>query len=323
MKRLLRFTLDLFQFEPGAAVGTPTNPAEKPDLQKKTAIGQGSIELVAIKNIAKPESLPNPSAAPKPRQAPPPATPRHPSAAREALLDGKLVCYEIKRRKRRTIGFSVGAEGLAVSAPKWVPLHEIDRAVQCKSGWILKKLHESRERSARHDAARIEWKNGAVFPFLGQPLMLRVDPLCTHTALRCAASEAAGVSPAMLHLALPAGAAPAQIRDAARRWLQLQAMEIFTGRLDHFMVQLGVRWRKLSLSSAATRWGSASAGGAIRLNWKLLHFSLPVIDYVVVHELSHLRVMDHSPRFWATVAAVIPDYTALRRQLKVETVACW
>ena len=89
------------------------------------------------------------------------------------------------------------------------------------------------------------------------------------------------------------------------------------------MPQLDVQWRKLSLSSAATRWGSASVSGAIRLNWKLLHFSLPVIDYVVVHELSHLRVMDHSPRFWAVVGGAIPDYAALRRQLKNDAVARW
>ena len=84
-----------------------------------------------------------------------------------------------------------------------------------------------------------------------------------------------------------------------------------------------MQWRKLSLSSAATRWGSASASGVIRLNWRLLHFRLAVIDYVVVHELSHLRFMDHGPRFWATVHAVMPDHAALRRQLKEETGPRW
>ncbi len=250
-----------------------------------------------------------------------PATLRHPRATREVLLDGKLVGYEVKRRKRRTIGFSIGAEGLAVSAPKWVPLYEIDQAVQGKSGWILKKLHETRERSLRHEAARIEWKDGATLPFLGEPVTLRIDPLCAHTAL-CHEAHT-GLSGQSLHIALPDSATPDQIRDAVRGWLQLQAKSIFTQRLDHFMPQLGVQWRKLSLSSAATRWGSASASGSIRLNWRLLHFSLPVIDYVVVHELSHLRVMDHSPRFWAAVCEVIPDYAALRRQLKDEAVARW
>jgi predicted metal-dependent hydrolase len=84
-----------------------------------------------------------------------------------------------------------------------------------------------------------------------------------------------------------------------------------------------VRWRTLSLSNADTRWGSASADGTIRLHWRLVHFRLPVIDYVVAHELSHLRVMNHSPRFWETVESVVPDYAVLRKQLKDEVVPRW
>jgi len=84
-----------------------------------------------------------------------------------------------------------------------------------------------------------------------------------------------------------------------------------------------VRWKKLSLSNAGTRWGSASADGSIRLNWRLVHFRMPVIDYVVAHELSHLRVMDHSPRFWDTVESVMPDYGTLRVELKRQPVPNW
>jgi predicted metal-dependent hydrolase len=77
-----------------------------------------------------------------------------------------------------------------------------------------------------------------------------------------------------------------------------------------------VRWQRLSLSSAQTRWGSASGAGWIRLNWRLIHLPLPVIDYVVVHELAHLREMNHSPRFWALVEAVLPDCAARRAALR-------
>jgi predicted metal-dependent hydrolase len=94
------------------------------------------------------------------------------------------------------------------------------------------------------------------------------------------------------------------------------AKTLFIQRLDHFAQVLGVQWTKLSLSNAGTRWGSARIGGSIRLNWRLIHMRESVIDYVVVHELSHLRVMDHSPRFWETVATVVPNYADLRRQLK-------
>ena len=102
-----------------------------------------------------------------------------------------------------------------------------------------------------------------------------------------------------------------------------QAKRVFTERLEHFAPQVGVQWRRMSLSSAGTRWGSASADGSIRLNWRLIHFRLAIIDYVVVHELSHLRVMDHSPRFWDTVATIVPDYALLRGQLKEEMIPQW
>jgi predicted metal-dependent hydrolase len=74
----------------------------------------------------------------------------------------------------------------------------------------------------------------------------------------------------------------------------------------------------LSLSSAATRWGSASADGRIRLNWRLVHFAMPVIDYVVAHELAHLREMNHSPAFWEVVRTALPGFEQARGALRHE-----
>jgi predicted metal-dependent hydrolase len=126
-----------------------------------------------------------------------------------------------------------------------------------------------------------------------------------------------------LLLGLPRSATPEQIRDAAQAWLMRQAKPLFEQRLNHFAPQLRVSWSRLSLSSAATRWGSAKSDGSIRLHWRLIHFGQNVIDYVVVHELSHLRVMDHSPRFWDTVATVVPNYDELRGQLKDLPIPSW
>jgi predicted metal-dependent hydrolase len=134
---------------------------------------------------------------------------------------------------------------------------------------------------------------------------------------------ATGIAQHSLHLGLPHRASEAQIRDAVQAWLMRQARRIFTERLDHFAPQLEVQWRKLSLSSAGTRWGSARSDGSIRLHWRLVHFRMPVIDYVVAHELSHLRVMDHSPRFWDTVRSVVPDYAEVRGLLKDESIPQW
>jgi predicted metal-dependent hydrolase len=237
---------------------------------------------------------------------------RHPRANREALLHGQLVAYEFRRARRRTIGFSVAPEGLVVSAPRWVPQVDVDAALRERARWVLDKLAQQRERAHRRAAQRIEWREGAVLPFLGTPLRLTLDARVTGTQL-----DAQHVPPA-LRVGLPAPAQPEQIRDAVQSWLQRQARRVFEERCAHFAPRLGVQVRRLSLSSAATRWGSASADGAIRLHWRLIHFALPTIDYVVAHELAHLRVMDHSPRFWEVVRSVIPDVERLRDGLRDE-----
>jgi predicted metal-dependent hydrolase len=256
-----------------------------------------------------------------------PAALRHPRANRQALLGGLQVAYEFRRARRRTIGFLVGAEGLTVTAPKWVPLYEVEAAVKEKSGWIVKKLAEARERQQRIDSQRIEWRDGATFPFLGEQVIVVIDPRHAFgeggAVLHTDADALPGVAKLTLHVGLSQAATPSQIGDAVQAWLMRQAKRLFSERLDHFAPRLGVRWRKLSLSSAGTRWGTAHSDGTIRLNWRLVHFRLPVIDYVVAHELSHLRVMDHSPRFWETVRSVVPDYTELREQLTDEALPTW
>lgn len=247
---------------------------------------------------------------------------RHPQATRQVLLSGQPVAYAFRRSQRRSIGFSVGPQGLSVSAPRWVTLADIDRAVQGKSAWILKKLHETHQRHQHLEAARMVWEGGALMPFLGQPARLVLGSGQRHTQLHAGGEDESSRTPT-LQVALPLDAAPEQIRQAVQAWIRQQAKALFVARLDHFAPQLGVQWRSLVLSSARTRWGSASVSGAIRLNWRLMHFTPVVIDYVVVHELSHLRVMDHSPRFWAVVASIFPDHAQLRRRLRDEAVPLW
>lgn len=254
-----------------------------------------------------------------------PAAFRHPRANREAVVGSSVVAFEFKRGRRRNIGFMVSPEGLVVSAPKWVPLSEVDAAVQSKSAWILKKLGDASDRRRRMDSARIEWCDGATFPFLGETVIVVLDPrhASAGAVLNTDGQALPGVARHTLHVGLPHTATEAQIRDAVQAWLMRQATRIFTERLHHFAGQLGVKWSRLLLSNAGTRWGTAHSDGRIRLHWRLVHFRMPVIDYVVAHELSHLRVMDHSPRFWETVATVVPDYARLRGQLRDEALPPW
>lgn len=259
---------------------------------------------------ASPPRAPVAPPAPIAPAAPPAPAFHHPRAQREVRLGEHRVGYELRRARRRTIGFVVGPDGLSVSAPRWVGLAEIEQALQEKGAWILRKLHEQRERARRLDEARIDWADGAGFPFLGRPVTLKLDP-----ATRGALFDA---DAAQLRLGLPQGAAPSQMRDAVQSWLQRQARRVFEERCQVFAARLGVQVRRLSLSSAATRWGSASADGSVRLNWRLVHFALPVIDYVVAHELAHLREMNHSPAFWDVVRSVMPEYEQARGALRQE-----
>jgi predicted metal-dependent hydrolase len=261
------------------------------------------------------EISPAPAAAPAPvPQAG--ARFRHPQAEREIRLGEHLVAYALRRARRRTIGFIVGAEGLSVNAPRWVGLGDIEAALREKADWILRKLREQQERAQRQLQARIDWRDGASVPFLGETVIVVLDPRATGAVLNSDAQSLPGVPRLTLHVGLPHTAQPEQIRDAVQSWLQRQARRVFQERVDHFAAALGVRCTRLALSSAQTRWGSASADGSIRLNWRLVHFAMPTIDYVVTHELAHLREMNHSERFWDVVRSVMPDYEHARGRLK-------
>jgi predicted metal-dependent hydrolase len=241
---------------------------------------------------------------------------QHPRANRRVKLAGCDVAYEFTRGKRRTIGLSVGPEGLSVRAPRWTTISEVEAFIHEKAAWVLDKLRASRERAGALERAKTVWADGAEFDFLGQRVCLRLDPAHDFKQVGAVLEPANDDRPATLRLGLANNAGEAQIRDAAQAWLMRQAQQVFDESLQRFAPQLGVSYKKLRLSSAGTRWGSASADGTIRLNWRLVHLKPEMIDYVVVHELSHLRHMDHSPQFWDVVASVLPDHAERRQALK-------
>jgi predicted metal-dependent hydrolase len=301
-----------------------TRPAALPTTQQLSLFGEAEPaappEVASPPGTARPQAT-TPSAAPaaSPVARPSGLTPavfRHPQADREIRLKEHLVAYALKRARRRSIGFIVGVEGLSVNAPKWVGIGDIEAALQEKAAWILKKLREQQERAQRLQAAKVDWRDGTCIPFLGETVIVVLDPRTTGAVLNTDATSLPGVPRLTLHIGLPHTAAPAQIRDAVQSWLQRQAKRVFEERCRLFTERLGVRYTRLSLSSAQTRWGSASADGSIRLNWRLIHFALHTIDYVVAHELAHLREMNHSPRFWDVVRSVVPDYERARGVLK-------
>ncbi|MDY7576757.1 SprT family zinc-dependent metalloprotease [Herbaspirillum sp. RTI4] len=263
-----------------------------------------------IKPVATPPTgsirplLPTPPALPPAPRQTTPADGKRRIQVGEHTLD-----YVLLRSKRRTIGFLIGEEGLRVTAPKWVTLGEIENAIREKQRWIFTKLNERRERSVRRLQPPMEWRDGATLPFLGAELTLR---LRTQPGAAITHNLASGE----LVVSLPTDASEQQLKDRVLGWLQQQARETFAARLPIYAEKLGVEYRSFALSSATTQWGSCTADGKIRLNWRLMHFSLPLIDYVIAHELSHLREMNHSPRFWATVQSIFPEFEDAKRALR-------
>lgn len=232
------------------------------------------------------------------------------SAGRRRLQVGEyLLEYRLLRSKRRTIGFLIDDDGLRITSPKWVPIAEIENAIREKQRWIIAKLHERRERSARRLQPQMQWCDGATLPYLGHDITLKI--LAAQTA-----GIAFDAQTRELTVSLPPEAEEQQLKDRVQAWLQAEAKRVFAERLPVYAEKLGVVYRSFALSSATTQWGSCTVDGKIRLNWRLIHFSLPLIDYVIAHELSHLREMNHSPRFWATVQSVFPEFQAAKKALR-------
>jgi predicted metal-dependent hydrolase len=226
----------------------------------------------------------------------PPAPPK--GRTRHIQLGGRVVFYTFRRARRRTIGIEIDEQGLQASAPRWVTLTEVEAFIREKQAWVLRKLHEARV-NAR---APFVWREGARLPYLGAEVGVFSAPNGTPTRL----------VGDRLELAVAAGT----LRDSALGWLRERALMLFGERVDALAPGMEVGVRRLSLSNARTQWGSCSTDGGVRLSWRLIHLRLALIDYVVAHELAHLRHMNHSVRFWRAVEGVFPDYRAARRELR-------
>jgi len=229
------------------------------------------------------------------------------------------VGFVLLRSKRRTIGFVIGDDGLRVTAPNWVTLSQIDDAVIEKMPWILTKLQDWQRRKDSMAMSHTRWQSGGELPYLGCTIVLRVGVPGSHIPHGSPHFEGDHSAPEQgqsLWLPLPSDADNSRIREMAQAWLQGRARSWFDDRLNHFLGQAGLCITKWRLSSASTRWGSCNSDGSIMLNWRLIHFSPMVIDYVIAHELAHLREMNHSRDFWHEVEQLYPDYLSAKQILK-------
>jgi predicted metal-dependent hydrolase len=285
---------------PPSVMPSPAGPA----IAAMPATLRGDISPVTPADTAETSSTPAP-----PLRAPDGTRNRH------LMLGSQMLDYRLKRSSRRTIGFTIDGTGLAITAPRWVTIGAIESAIAEKEKWILKKLGEWQTRVEQRALPRIDWKDGAQLPYLGQTISVMMSA-APGTTGKSATQPHFDTDAGVLWLGLPALPDVQHIRERVQRWLHAQALQVFGQRLPVYAAKLGVEFRAYALSSAATRWGSCSSDGKIRLNWRLIHFPVPIIDYVVAHELAHLREMNHSPRFWHTVESIFPDFREARHTLK-------
>ncbi len=279
---------------------------------------QHTLPLFDTSGRHAPDARPDPDVPPHAHGKSVVPTPQPPSALapnarwREVGTEHQTIGFTLLRSSRRTIGFLITDDGLRVTAPRWVSLAEIDDAVRSKAGWILAKLKSWQDRQQRVALQRTRWEDGGELPYLGQTISFRTGGTARHYDGDPDAPQAGDT----LWLGLPAAADAARIRDTVQAWLQGRARILIERRLLHFLDRSGLRINKWRLSGATSRWGSCTSRGNIMLNWRLVHFHLDIIDYVIAHELAHLREMNHGPGFWAEVGNLLPGYQNARDTLR-------
>jgi predicted metal-dependent hydrolase len=225
--------------------------------------------------------------------------------AKQALTlpNGETILFQLERRPRRTVGLKITDDGLVVHAPKRIFEFQLHQILQQKSNWILNKL----QARAENKVEKIEWVDGEHLLYLGQDIQLK---------LAVGAKKKIHFERYELILHAPEGYCSKAFRASILTWYKKQAVLDFKRRLEIFAAKLGVSTPPLAISNAQSRWGSCSSRGDVRLNWRLLQAPPHIINYVICHELAHLKEMNHSARFWAIVEQLYPDYKRAEKELK-------
>lgn len=229
---------------------------------------------------------------------------------RTILLDGRELAYTLRESSRaRRLRLLIQPEGgLEVVVPQGTARARIEAVLREKAGWIDATLAR-----LAHEAATIPTlaplTHGQALPFAGRQLRLAL-PLAApgrHPHAR--------LTDETLTLTVADGR-QATIRATLEAWYRAQARAVFAERIAHCNAAYGFTFGRVSIKEQKSRWGSCSRAGNLNFNWRLLLAPLPVLDYVVYHELAHLKELNHSPRFWRLVAHVCPEYETHRAWLR-------
>lgn len=228
--------------------------------------------------------------------------------------------------KRRTMLIQIDEHAqVQVVVPSSAHPTDIQRFLLQKSHWIIAKIKELTtrnfpllENSNEIESRRKDFTDGQEFLFLGKKIPLRVQEdsrsFSTAVSLSFDGSKFQAAVPSLL----TGIQREAQIKERFLIWYQYQAKEILAGRVFHYTRIMGVGPKEIAIKKHKRIWGSCNYHKqTIHLNWQIVMSPVDVLDYVIVHELCHLRVPNHSKAFWRSVEAILPDYKQRRLWLKV------
>ena len=218
------------------------------------------------------------------------------------------LALEIWRRPRqRNMRLRVRPDGgLRVTCHKSVAKREIFAFLRDSESFIKKCLERLKHHKEKYPAK--QFISDEFYLYLGQRLPLQII---------WSWNPRIKVRPHLDHIEMlaPLASTPSERQKAFFKYLQKQAHEVFTARVETFSKQMNLYPSSVSVRGQKTRWGSCSSEGRVNLNWKLLAAPPEVIDYVVIHELAHLKHMNHSPQFWGLVSDHFPGHREAKKWL--------
>lgn len=231
--------------------------------------------------------------------------------AGEIDIAGRTISFTISRsaKRKRTIAFKIGTNSnIVIISPLRTSKSQIENILKKRSAWIVRELGKPCKHGKQAD-----FSDGSVFPYMGHACCLRI--------VRGGKDGSCRLSPRVLHVHVPdESLSPKGLRQEARLevllWVKKRARTKFKKRADLWARKMGVNYKKIIVADASKRWGSCSVDNVIRLNWRLMLLPLPVLDYVVAHELSHIAHKNHSSLFWGFLSKFMPDYKERRGQLR-------
>jgi len=227
-------------------------------------------------------------------------------------INGSEISYQIKySNRRRSVQIKITpAGGIEVAAPVRLPLKEIEYILRLRSAWITMQLARLAKLAANPLNSALE--DGAQLLFLGEPRQLSVSFSPVKRA-RVSLAEGRLLVELPLECAENDGAA---LRDVLQKWYIRSARKLLAERTAYWAEKIAVRPQHISIRDQKTRWGSASQRGNVNYNWRIVMAPLATTDYLVVHELCHIKIANHSAVFWLLVSQFIPDYKRHRAWLR-------